>query len=282
MCVIAMHGAKNRIDRKTWDQMWEENPHGGGIAYIIGGRIETKHSLNRDSLWSDYQKAMRDHPEEMMTHFRIATHGSISLPNCHPFRVRNGVVIAHNGIVSQLVQETKDDESDTRALVRIVLRNLPSRFPDNPGMNELVADYLGYDKLGMLNLFTEERAIRYGTWTTDKATGIHFSNTWWRMTGTAYRSAQTLPAPTVATNGREHYPWCQCGACAGGEGASAVNAALDKPLPALCLEGKCYHLDHRFSGLCTTCGLDAEEDCDCVGMPARPASVRVDPEGGNW
>lgn len=175
MCVIATHDDRARITHEEWNEAWKANPDGGGIAWIMEGKVHTFKSMDRDTLWNRYLEVTKS-AEVVLVHMRIATHGSRNLANCHPFPVSDGrQVIAHNGILTQLTGELGKDESDSRALVRLVLRHLPPAWTDNPGMVELVSDYLNGDRLAVLTVDSKNPIALFGDWETDKA-GIDWSN----------------------------------------------------------------------------------------------------------
>ena len=229
MCVIITHGPKTAIDRDEWESAWRFNDDGGGVAYLNGRRITVARSLNRDALWKDYRTAIKTVPTAVVVHMRIATHGNATLENCHPFAVRRGEVIAHNGILLPLLGSLKPNESDTRAFVRIVLKHLPPDWPDNPGMAELVEEYLRGDRLAVLSVHTAEPVTLFGAWEKDKS-GARFSNTY-------HRRATDLPY-----GGR--FDWA--------EYWDRRTVPLTDPrttMPVDCMAGLCLHVEHRLMAL---------------------------------
>lgn len=68
------------------------NPHGQGF---VTPAVKCK-TLNFGYFTERLSHVAKDEP--CIIHFRLATHGSISRRNCHPF-TKNGVSFAHNGII---------------------------------------------------------------------------------------------------------------------------------------------------------------------------------------
>lgn len=103
MCIIILNPAKAKaIDKETFLTCWERNPHGGGIAYTTPGGTTTiiKEMERPETLYASYRKARSRYPKaNILLHFRITTHGDTNLTNCHPFRVDEDLVFAHNGII---------------------------------------------------------------------------------------------------------------------------------------------------------------------------------------
>ena len=52
----------------------------------------------------------------------MATHGSVSLDNTHPFYVNDKVALVHNGILHCVEDDKKNDRSDTRVFAEDVLK----------------------------------------------------------------------------------------------------------------------------------------------------------------
>jgi hypothetical protein len=90
---------------------FKNNSDGAGIAWADADGLHIKKGYFAwKPLWQDL-KALEEYP--VLLHCRLATHGSISEANCHPFLLKNGLAMAHNGIISipPLVPDMTDSES---------------------------------------------------------------------------------------------------------------------------------------------------------------------------
>lgn len=87
MCVIIHNKPSSRIlTKEEFTQSFNRNPHGFGLMYSKDEEIVVEKSLDLTESYKMYQKAYADcKGGNLVTHFRMATHGSIKLDNCHPF-----------------------------------------------------------------------------------------------------------------------------------------------------------------------------------------------------
>lgn len=77
----------------------QNNPDGCGVAWAWKNKINIYHAKKVDEILHLAANIPNDAPA--IYHFRIATHGSINLKNCHPFVSDDGeIAFAHNGILS--------------------------------------------------------------------------------------------------------------------------------------------------------------------------------------
>ena len=83
-------------------------------------------------------------------HFRYATHGeNIGTDNVHPFKVNNGLVFAHNGIISNVSEN--DQYSDTQMFNKEVLQKLPEKFLNDTITIKLLSGFTSGSKLAFLD-----------------------------------------------------------------------------------------------------------------------------------
>ena len=128
MCIIASIPAGSQINEDTLNQMWKSNPDGGGIAYIEDGKVKTYKSMKLKKFRTNFFRILDEHGDsDILVHTRIATHGSICIPNVHPFPVMqdgeelDNLVFAHNGILpSPFIPPAKMDISDTRYINEVL------------------------------------------------------------------------------------------------------------------------------------------------------------------
>ena len=134
--------------------------------------------------WKQFKAAfekyrLADFAGDLLLHFRIATHGSISPGNTHPFsltgdvkllkhtNVRTNYALIHNGI---LPIKPSGDISDTMEFCRRLAplyQNIPSAF-------NLIEGMAGNNKIAVM---TRERVHLFGDW--QCVEGVYFSNLLW-------------------------------------------------------------------------------------------------------
>lgn len=94
------------------------NPHGFGFA--------TKDRIYKTLSFEDFKRELKTISvhETAILHFRYATHGSVKIENCHPFRdLESGVSFAHNGILNiEPVDDMTDSETAFRTKIVPVIR----------------------------------------------------------------------------------------------------------------------------------------------------------------
>ncbi|GHT63696.1 hypothetical protein FACS1894110_01960 [Spirochaetia bacterium] len=87
------------------------NSDGAGVAWADADGLHIKKGyFEWPSLWQDL-KTLEAYP--VLLHCRFATHGSINEANCHPFLLKNGLAIAHNGIIS--IKPLEPDMTDSES-----------------------------------------------------------------------------------------------------------------------------------------------------------------------
>lgn len=148
MC-IAILNTKKLISESEFMNCWDNNPDGFGMAWIEKSEIRIFKELINDLLAYDrYKEIRKSNNKPILLHFRIATHGMIDLANCHPFRIDNNTVFAHNGIID--IHTTKT-ESDTIAFNNQLLKKLPIDFIFDKTFMKLIEMAIGNSKLVFLH-----------------------------------------------------------------------------------------------------------------------------------
>ena len=103
MCVICIKPAGRRMLKKyELKAMFTHNPHGCGFSC----KSMTYKTMSFEDFWQHIKNVPTE--EACIIHFRIATHGSVCLDNCHPF-TDYGVSFAHNGVLNILPYKGKTD-----------------------------------------------------------------------------------------------------------------------------------------------------------------------------
>lgn len=148
MCIIVVN-RKKPLSRETFVNCWTENPDGFGMSYSEGGKLHTvKRLIGMNEAFDIYHAVRQRAKGAILLHFRIATHGSVNIENCHPFDINPSLAIAHNGVINI---RTTGDQSDTRQFVKDVLRKLPNGFLKNQGITSLLSLSIGSSKLAFLD-----------------------------------------------------------------------------------------------------------------------------------
>ena len=95
---------------------WQNNPDGAGYMFADSGLLHVRRGFGKLKKFLKAWKAdMRNHPRaNFIMHFRLATHGSKALANCHPMPINADLAFVHNGIFN--IHIPTDGDSDTKAL----------------------------------------------------------------------------------------------------------------------------------------------------------------------
>lgn len=106
----------------------KKNPDGIGWMYHDGAQLRVGRYVNPNRKaykrkLLDVAAALVDH--EVVLHLRMATHGTVSPGNCHPFKVIDGLYMMHNGVLDG--EKPEGVESDTVSFIRTKLRPLLER-----------------------------------------------------------------------------------------------------------------------------------------------------------
>ena len=119
MCIIITKPAGVKMPPKAiLDRCAALNPHGFGFA--------TKDRIYKTLSYSDFYNALKSirKNEAAILHFRYATHGSIKLENCHPFKdAETGLSFAHNGVLDITpIGDMTDSETAFRTVIMPVVK----------------------------------------------------------------------------------------------------------------------------------------------------------------
>ena len=108
MCLIISSQTGSVPDVDVLRHAFSYNPHGWGVAYHDGRVVRVEKGMKRSAMLSAME---RIDGNPYVLHFRYATHGKRNRANTHPFRLSNGVWMAHNGIIR--IDTPDKDRSDT-------------------------------------------------------------------------------------------------------------------------------------------------------------------------
>ena len=188
MCIaIAQPKGSVSLTIEELERGWTTNPDGGGYAYIDeDNRVQSVFSMDKDSFILQYLESFATYgtSSPFMVHMRIATHGSVSLANCHPFTIDldgdGDMMFMHNGIIDNVSDDIKGtDLTDTEGLAIFVLSDMHDGWLDNPHMTDFIENFIDYSKLVFLTTSPELDKNLYilndtlGVWSEN---GIWYSN----------------------------------------------------------------------------------------------------------
>ncbi|MGV9678835.1 class II glutamine amidotransferase [Nocardia sp. NPDC003482] len=163
------------------------NPDGHGYALVADDRILVGHGLDPREVITEFVSARAAFPDSFaLFHSRLATHGTVTTDNCHPFYVGGDkrTVLAHNGILPKNVQPAKDDpRSDTRIAAEDFLPRQPFGSLDSWAGRDGLERWMGSDKMVLLTVDPDYKHTAYlfnehfGHYSPD---GVWYSNTSYR------------------------------------------------------------------------------------------------------
>lgn len=166
MCVLIYKPAGVTMPAKRiLKACFDANPHGAGFATPDC----VHHSMRFESIY----KGLKSVPKEMpcIIHFRLATHGSIRLRNCHPFKIEQ-TYFAHNGVLSL---PTKNDMTDSETAFRMLYPAIKRGGLYSQELDRNVRQIIGTSKFA----FMCGKDVRlFGDF--KKIDGVYYSNLRWR------------------------------------------------------------------------------------------------------
>lgn len=250
MCIAIYHDAKCFLTEEEFFYSWKNNPDGGGFMYFDeANEIVIERSMDFDEMRSKYYAAIEKYSETspFAVHFRIATHGSVNLSNCHPFRSSANTALMHNGIIPVLM-EKKDKRSDTRVFAEEYMPRLPKGWMDDDYLFTMVEEFIGASKV---IVFTNDPKLDSYMYILNEKDG-HWNQTktkWY--SNKSYCSFSKAVGPDIKTYGIGS--WSE-------PTLAASNSPLDEcrfcNVPAI-LDGMCYACE-----TCNDCMMN-ESSCMC-------------------
>lgn len=114
MCLIMrLNQYSEPLERWESDDIYRRNSDGIGIVYPDGTVPVRTIPRDADHAWS----LVREVRGPAVIHWRMATHGSVTTENVHPFRIGKGLQLVHNGILSGWGHGTVSDTRHYAAAV---------------------------------------------------------------------------------------------------------------------------------------------------------------------
>jgi glutamine amidotransferase len=234
------------------------NNDGHGFAVIVDGEIVIGRYLSAITAVERFANIRANHPEgPAIFHSRMATHGSTTKDNIHPFVVGGDrtTVVAHNGILPTVFQpDKKDKRSDTRIIAEQWLTstyfNKHYRFHTRNGRNRLARLIGTYNKLAVL---TTNPAYPKNLYIVNEREGI------WHPNGCWYSNNGYLPYSPYRAMGVWHSDGTE----------SWYRSEPDKKYVYLdcdiCLTDDAVNPDTKYCDFCKSCNdcYESTENCEC-------------------
>ena len=185
MCIaIAQPKGVRALTIEELEKGWATNPDGGGYAYIDeDNRIQAIYSMDKDSFILQYLESYATYgtSSPFMVHMRIATHGSVSLNNCHPFTIdldgEGEMMFMHNGIIDKITDDIEgSDLTDTEGMSAFIFNDMHDEWLDNPHLVEFIEDFIDYSKLVFL---TTSPVLDKEMYILNEDNGSWHNDIWW-------------------------------------------------------------------------------------------------------
>lgn len=133
MCIICYKPKGIKMPKEsTMKNCFESNPHGAGYMFRRNGVVHVRKGfMTFDAFAADVDEQNFTKKDDIVFHFRIATHSKVSPENTHPFPITSirselhEIVIdckralVHNGILHNFV-DTTDDISDSAFFAKML------------------------------------------------------------------------------------------------------------------------------------------------------------------
>ena len=186
MCIAIYKPANKIIEKETLEICQENNPDGCGYAYIDENKhIQIRKAMQFEEFWEDYRKDSSEYLDSpFLIHFRIKSHGTIDLYNCHPFMIDDHTCFIHNGIISNV--PTDKVKSDTQIFNELILSKLQPGWIHSEGIKLLIEEFIRYSKLVVMT--DEGRVAIYNEKKGEWVDGIWYSNSTYKPRVTSYRN----------------------------------------------------------------------------------------------
>ena len=178
MCLLCFSTDSTAINWSGLETACANNPDGFGWSLHLGDHLLVGRSLDSSTALQTYWEATRSHPGAgSMFHARWATHGPVTLDNCHPFALgqTSHTLIGHNGILDVEVPKGSM-RSDTRIFCETLLPRQGIRALDNRRKRAALEAWLGGSKLV---IFTTLEKMSEQVYILNEHQGEWVDGTWW-------------------------------------------------------------------------------------------------------
>ena len=184
MCIIAFKPVGVKLPKeKILKNCYSNNPDGVGIAIQREGQIIINKFMEENPFIAYHRNNARKN-DNIIYHFRIATHGQVNLQNCHPFiitkdweemgkgySITNKNILAHNGIITSFADN--HGKSDSKMLAHLLAdEDINENLFKSVGIQKLIEAVVDSDKLIVMN----KKGNYFLLGNFEKSKGIYYSN----------------------------------------------------------------------------------------------------------
>ena len=185
MCLIIHKPAGKTIPASVVDSAFNANSDGFGIMWYEPKDKTYGYFKALYKTLAPIKKLLdRLVPYEAGIHFRLKTHGNISIPNCHPIPILldkddgRTSLFMHNGVFGG-APDVVPIESDTFALCKYMLNPIfkaqPFAIEKDSALYQIIDKLAGVsNRVLVLDSKTPSKFIRFGYWS--ERDGIYYSN----------------------------------------------------------------------------------------------------------
>lgn len=191
MCLIIKKPPGRRISADFLENAWQHNSHGWGCFHMADDEVVWARGLRLDELIDHNARLPLN--TEVYLHLRRATYGDVNGDMAHPYVVRPGLLLMHNGSIAHLAPQdtSRSDTSEMARLLRDMLHGLSddqaSRMIRSQGFRALTAPLIEgsmvvlMDANGPVRLGRDWHTVLPADWS-EAMSGIEVSNshTWGR------------------------------------------------------------------------------------------------------
>lgn len=233
------------------------NTDGHGFAIVTGQRIIVQRGMDAEGTVEAFARLRALYPAgPALFHSRMATHGTISDSNIHPFLVGGDsrTVLAHNGILPKTVQPQKGDtRSDTRILAEDILPHDPFGSLGSRRNRDRLGRWLTWSN--KLVVLTVDPRYRQNAYILNEEQGVWDGGVW-------YSNEDYRPSRYSFMDDESYWEWWE-------------NTARGTAC-GVCLEVDSVDPHTWFCRVCGTCADCGEEALDCMCYtPTEPPAVRT-------
>lgn len=192
MCILIFAPEGQTIPKDHLEQSCAANPDGFGWATIYNDtdgkpRIISHRTMVAKEAIETFLDARTRWPEyPAIFHARIATHGTVTLDNCHPFYVGedHATLLAHNGIMPIPAESGR---SDTRQFAEEWMPMIGVENLDDPKTVQELEKFIDWSKVAFL---TVDPRLKQWAYILNEDHGIWDDGVWYSNSG--YRYATTF------------------------------------------------------------------------------------------
>ena len=188
MCIIIFKPKGIELpDESLLKRCFNNNVDGAGIAIQRDSKITIKKSMK----WKKFNRFQKQNAlitDNIIYHFRIATHGNITTENVHPFIITRDKkemncdfietrksVLAHNGIITNLASKA-ETKSDSKILALLLADSDINKILFTNGIQDLIKGVIDNDRLIIMD--NNGQYFLLGEF--NKHKGIFYSNLSWK------------------------------------------------------------------------------------------------------